>query len=167
MLHEFAEFATKITADMGYFGIFILTTLESTILPLPSEVVLLPAGYLCFKGQMSITLLIAVASLGTLCGALINYFLAFKLGRPFLLKYGKYFLMKEKTFFKTEEFFIKYGQLSTFIGRLLPVVRHLISLFAGLYKMSLVKFILYTSLGGFIWCTFLTLLGYFGGGYIA
>ncbi len=166
MLHSFIDAMLGFANGLGYFGIFLLMLAESTVLPVPSELVLLPAGILCSKGQMNLSLLIATSTLGTLVGASVNYYGAIKLGRPFMLKYGKYVLMPRQRFEKTEKFFLKYGELSTFTARLIPVARHFISLFAGLYRMHFSKFAIYTLGGGFLWCSILCLAGFFGGGYL-
>lgn len=145
---------------LGYFGIFLLMALESSLVPVPSELVMPPAGYLVQKGEMNFFLVVLAGVLGSLAGAYANYFLAHKLGRPLLLKYGKYVLISEAKFTRIESFFKSHGEVSTFIGRLLPVARHLISLPAGLAQMKHSHFIIYTALGSAIWVTILTYLGY-------
>jgi membrane protein DedA with SNARE-associated domain len=124
---------------------------------------MVPAGYLASKGEMNIYIAIGAGIIGSLAGAVFNYFLAVKYGRAFLAKYGKYVLVKEETLQKMEDFFAKHGHISTFSGRLIPAVRQYISLPAGLARMNLWKFSLYTSLGAGIWVLILTLLGYFIG----
>ena len=138
--------------------------LESSFVPFPSEVVMIPAGYLAYKGEMNLVLAILAGTLGSLTGALFNYYLAVKLGRPFLLHYGKYVMFSEASLRKMEDFFARHGHISTFTGRLIPVVRQYISLPAGLARMNLAVFSFYTSLGAGIWVTILALLGYFIGG---
>jgi len=145
---------------MGYFGIFLLMFLESTFFPFPSEVIMIPAGYLAYKGEMSLVAVILVGILGSVAGALFNYYIARYFGRAFLLTYGKYLLVKPETLEKLERFFRKHGELSTFNGRLIPGIRQLISLPAGLAKMPIVKFSLYTALGAGIWVVVLVGLGY-------
>jgi membrane protein DedA with SNARE-associated domain len=154
------DFVMTNVAHFGYWGIFFMMFLESTFFPLPSELVLIPAGYLAYKGEMDLTLIIIYGTLGSIGGALFNYYLAMYLGRSFLLKYGKYVLVKEKTILRIEEFFKIHGAISTFSGRLIPVVRHYISIPAGIAQMNLVKFIAYTAFGAGIWAMVLTLLGY-------
>jgi membrane protein DedA with SNARE-associated domain len=119
-----------------------------------------PAGYWAAEGKMNIIIAILCGTAGSLVGAYINYFAARYLGRPLILKYGKYVWITEQKFAKVETFFHKHGEISTFIGRLLPVVRHLISLPAGLAGMHHWKFALYTVLGAGLWCTVLALIGY-------
>jgi membrane protein DedA with SNARE-associated domain len=119
-----------------------------------------PAGYLAQQGQMHMTVAILCGTLGSLVGAYVNYFAAHYLGRPLLLKYGKYVWITEEKFAKVERYFKDHGEISTFIGRLLPVVRHLISLPAGLAGMNHVKFSLYTLFGAGIWISVLTFIGY-------
>ena len=154
--------------QLGYFGVFILMFIESTFSPIPpSELVMAPAGVLAQSGQMNLIILWCAGTFGSLGGALFNYCLAYWLGRPFIIKYGKYFFIKAHTFEKIETFFNKYGSMATFVGRLLPVVRHLISLPAGASKMPLVPFISWTLIGAGIWCAILLALGYiFGAQFI-
>lgn len=164
MLSEVVNFIVDKVADFGYMGIFIMMFLESSFFPFPSEVVMIPAGYLAFKGEMNLILAILSGILGSLIGAIFNYYLALKLGRSFISKYGKYILIKEETLEKMEDFFQKHGHISTFSGRLIPAVRQYISLPAGLAKMNLFIFSIYTSLGAGIWVIILAMLGYFIGG---
>ncbi len=163
MLHEIVDFIVNTVSDLGYIGIFIMMFLESSFFPFPSEVVMVPAGYLASKGEMNIYIAIGAGIIGSLAGAVFNYLLAVKYGRAFLSRYGKYVLVKEETLQKMENFFAKHGHISTFSGRLIPAVRQYISLPAGLARMNLWKFSLYTSLGAGIWVLILTLLGYFIG----
>jgi len=148
---------------MGYPGIFLLMAMESSVIPIPSELVMPPAGYLAQQGEMSMAVAILCGTVGSLVGAYANYFAAHYLGRPLILKYGKYVWITEEKFAKVETFFQRHGEISTFIGRLLPVIRHLISLPAGLAGMHHWKFSLYTVLGAGIWCTVLAWIGYFIG----
>ena len=164
MLTSIVNFIVETVGSLGYIGIFIMMFLESSFFPFPSEVVMIPAGYLAYKGEMNIYIAIVVGILGSLSGALFNYYLAVKFGRRFLIKYGKYFFIKEHTIVKMEEFFKSHGHISTFSGRLIPAVRQYISFPAGLARMNLFIFCLYTSLGAGIWVIILTLLGYFLGG---
>jgi len=160
MFEEFAMWLVQIVMSLGYFGVFILMTIESTFIPLPSELILIPAGYLVVQEQMNFALIILVAILGSVTGALINYTLAYKFGRAFLHKNAKWFLLTEDKLVKMETFFNKHGVFSTFIGRLLLGVRHYISFPAGLSKMDLKLFVIAIALGAGIWSIFLTYLGY-------
>jgi len=150
-----------------YLGIFFLMALESTVFPVPSELVIPPAGYLASQGKLSLILVILAGTIGSLAGALVNYFVSLKIGRPavlkFLKRYGKYFLLSEKSFYKVEKFWDNHGHISTFVGRLLPGVRHLISIPAGLSRMNLGFFCIYTGLGAGLWVSFLAICGYFFG----
>lgn len=163
MLSSIVNFIVETVSSLGYFGIFIMMFLESSFFPFPSEVVMIPAGYLASKGEMNIYLVLLFGILGSLAGALFNYYFAIKLGRAFLLRYGKYILISEETILKMEEFFKNHGHISTFSGRLIPGVRQYISLPAGLSRMNIFVFSLYTSLGAGIWVLILTILGYFLG----
>jgi membrane protein DedA with SNARE-associated domain len=137
--------------------------LESTFFPFPSEVVMIPAGYLVHKGEMNMAIVLFCGISGSLAGALFNYYLAIYVGRAVLIKYGKYFFIKESTIQKAERFFENHGHISTFSGRLIPAVRQLISFPAGLARMNIVSFSVYTTLGASIWVVILTLLGYYIG----
>lgn len=162
-MHAVVDWLLQTIGAMGYPGIFLLMAMESSIIPIPSELVMPPAGYLAQQGQMSMVWAIACGTAGSLVGAYVNYFAAHYLGRPLLLKYGKYVFITEEKFAKVETFFLSHGEISTFVGRLLPVVRHLISLPAGLAGMNHLKFSLYTLLGAGSWVTVLTAIGYFIG----
>lgn len=148
---------------IGYLGIFFGMFLESSMFPFPSEVVMVPAGISAASGNMNIYLVVLSGTLGSLFGALFNYFLAITLGRSVIFKIGRYFFIKPSTVIKIEDYFKKHGSISTFIGRLIPGVRQYISLPAGIARMNLAKFSIYTSLGASIWCIILTYLGYLVG----
>ena len=163
MIHEYAQLLVDLIFDWGYLGIFIMMAIESSFIPFPSEIVLIPAGYLASQGEMSVFMIMLSALGGSMIGAFINYFLAFTLGRKILVKYGKYFFIKESALLKMESFFEKHGHISTFSGRLIPGIRQLISIPAGLARMNLLEFSLFTALGAGIWALVLTLLGYFIG----
>ena len=162
-MHEIVNAIVEVVGQMGYWGIFIMMFLESTFFPFPSEVAMIPAGYLASKGDMNLILAIVVGTLGSLLGALFNYYLARKYGRKGVLAFGKYFFFTEEKLVKMEKFFVKHGSFSTFVSRLIPGVRQLVSLPAGLSKMPLNKFALYTTLGAGLWVIVLALLGYFIG----
>lgn len=162
-MYEIINWIVQIISTLGYPGIFIMMTLESSFVPFPSEVVMIPAGYLSSKGEMDIVAVILCGITGSVAGALLNYYLAIKLGRPLLIKYGKYVMFNEASLQKMEYFFVHHGHISTFTGRLIPVVRQYISFPAGLAKMNLSVFSFYTSLGAGIWVIVLTLLGYYIG----
>ena len=163
MIHEIAQFLVNQIGDMGYFGIFLLMFLESTFFPFPSEIIMIPAGYLSYQGEMNFYLVVLVGIFGSITGALLNYFLAMFMGRKIILKYGKYFFIKEETLDKLELFFTKHGEISTFTGRLIPGIRQLISLPAGLSRMNLTKFSIYTAIGAGIWIIILVFIGYIVG----
>ena len=162
-MHELAQHLVDLIFDWGYLGIFIMMAIESSFIPFPSEIVLIPAGYLASQGEMSISLIMLAALGGSLIGAFTNYYLALTLGRKFLLRYGKYFFIKEEALLKMENFFTKHGHISTFSGRLIPGIRQLISIPAGLARMNLAQFTIFTTLGAGIWALVLTLLGFFIG----
>ncbi len=163
MLENVVDFVLNTVEAWGYAGIFAMMFLESTFFPFPSEVAMVPAGYLAYQGKMNIFLAIVAGAFGSLFGALLNYYLASTFGRKFLLKYGKYFFIKEETISKMEKFFKSHGHISTFTGRLIPGIRQYISLPAGLSKMDIREFAIYTLLGAGIWVIILALIGYFVG----
>lgn len=160
MIHDIANTIVSYVGDMGYWGIFLLMFLESTFFPFPSEIIMIPAGYLAYKGEMNLYMVVLMGILGSVGGALLNYYLAKSFGRAFILRYGKYFFIKEKTLDKLESFFAKHGEISTFTGRLIPGIRQLISLPAGLARMNIAKFSFFTALGAGIWVVVLVALGY-------
>lgn len=149
----------------GYVGIFIMMTLEASFIPFPSEVALLPAGYMIGAGKMSFFPAILAGTLGSLCGALINYFLGATLGRKLLINYGKYLFLTEEKLKKMEFLFEKRGELIVFLGRFIPVVRQYISFPPGIVKMNVFKFSIFTSIGAGIYVTVMVILGYFYKGY--
>lgn len=159
-MHEIVSWLVTTIGTLGYPGIFILMAMESSVIPVPSELVMPPAGYLAQQGQMNAVVAILCGTFGSLVGAYANYMAARYLGRPLIIKYGKYVWITEEKFAKVERYFLTHGEISTFIGRLLPVVRHLISLPAGLSGMNHIRFSLYTLLGAGIWCSILTWIGY-------
>lgn len=160
MLTSFFHWLADTILALGYPGILVLMAIESSVLPLPSELVMPPAGYLAAKGQMNGVLAVVAGTLGSVIGALVNYGLALFVGEPLLRRYGKYVLVSGKSLDRSEAFFRKHGEISTLIGRLLPVVRHLISIPAGVSRMDLRRFVLFTALGAGVWCAVLTYLGY-------
>ena len=153
----------EIIAKLGYLGIFVGMIIESSFIPFPSEIIMIPAGYLASNGEMNLTLVIAIGTAGSLVGAFINYYLAQFLGRKILIKYGKYFLISEKAISKADIFFQKHGEISTLTGRLLPGIRQLISIPAGLFNMNITTFTLLTGIGSLFWVSVLTFFGYFIG----
>jgi len=163
-MHEIVDFIVNFAREFGYLGIFIMMFLESTFFPFPSEVAMVPAGYLAAQGEMNLVLAIVIGTTGSLTGALFNYYLARKFGRVGVLKFGKYFFFTEEKLQKMEKFFVDHGSFSTFVARLIPGVRQLVSLPAGLSNMNLGKFALHTTLGAGLWVTVLALLGYIIGG---
>jgi len=160
VIHTMIQWLLGTIGAMGYPGIFLLMAMESSIIPIPSELVMPPAGYLAYQGKMNMVIAILCGTAGSLIGAYINYYVSHYLGRPLILKYGKYVLISPDKFERVERFFLRHGEISTFIGRLLPVIRHLISIPAGVAGMNHLKFTLYTLLGAGLWCTILTFIGY-------
>ncbi len=146
-------------SNYGYAGIFFLMLIESANIPMPSEVTMPFAGYLVYQGQFSFLGITLAGALGNLAGSILNYYLGAFFGRPFVLKYGKYFLIPRKKFIHAENWFKKYGHEAVFIGRLLPVVRTFISLPAGIAEMDMKKFLVYTFIGSLIWSALLAYAG--------
>jgi len=151
----------------GYAFIFAFMAIESSFVPFPSEIVMLPAGFLAARGELTLhapaadlALAIAVGVAGSLAGAYFNYFLSRWLGEPFLRRYGKWFFVKPEALDRAEEVFNRYGAVTTFVCRLIPVIRQLISIPAGLSGMPLGKFTLFTGLGAGIWTAILAATGY-------
>ena len=148
-------------AYLGYGGIVFLMALESACIPIPSEVIMPAAGYLSWKGQMNLVAAILAGSLGSMLGSLTAYYAGLKLGRPLIIRYGKYIFMSEKDIERAERWFARYGGKATFISRMVPVVRTFISLPAGIGKMDVKRFTAYSFVGSIPWCAFLACLGYY------
>jgi membrane protein DedA with SNARE-associated domain len=163
MIQDIWQWLTDTMATLGYGGVVSLMALESSFFPFPSEVVVPPAAASAKSGELSLILVILAGIAGSLIGALFNYWLAVKVGRPFLLRYGRYVLISEKNFHRSEEFFRKHGEIATFVGRLLPGIRQLISFPAGLARMHMGRFLFFTTLGSGIWVVVLALVGYWVG----
>jgi membrane protein DedA with SNARE-associated domain len=163
LLHQFVAWLVDFVHHLGYLGIFLMTFVESTFVPIPAEVTMIPAGYLVQQGKMSLIPVLLASIFGTVGGAYFNYWLAKRYGRDLFIRYGKYLMMTPEKLDKLELFFHRHGAISTFTGRLIPGVRHYISFPAGLAKMDLKKFVTYTALGGAIWMTVLVMLGYYIG----
>ena len=145
---------------LGYPGIFLLMALESMIVPLPSELVMPFAGFLIAQGKFSLSLVIVASSLGSLLGSLLSYFMGKYGGNRLVLQWGKYVFLDTDDLAKTEQWFARQGEKTIFISRFIPVVRHLISIPAGIGKMNLKKFCFYTLAGATIWNSILTYAGY-------
>jgi membrane protein DedA with SNARE-associated domain len=163
------EFIVNLTGgaldNLNYFWIIVFMTIESSFIPFPSEVVMIPAAYMAAaEGQMSIPMIITCGTTGALFGALINYALAYYLGRPIVYRFansrfGHMCLINQEKVEKAEAYFYKHGVISTLIGRLIPAIRQLISIPAGLSKMNIWKFMIYTCLGAGVWNAVLVGIG--------
>ncbi len=162
-MNVFFEWVTDIYSGLGYLEITLLMALESSLFPVPSELVMIPAGYLAGSGQLNPALSVLAGTLGSLIGASANYLLGRYVGRAFLLHYGKYLLIDARKYHDAEALFLRNAYLATFVGRLLPVVRHLISLPAGVFGMAWAPFLLITALGSGLWCAVLVALGFYFG----
>ena len=160
MLDQIAQAVRDVIVSLGYPGLFLLIVLESTMVPVPSLLVMPFAGYLAAKGEFSLPIILALNSAGALTGSLLSYWLGAAGGKPLLLRYGKYLFVRPKDIEKTEEYFARHGGKTIFIGRFLPVVRHLISIPAGIARMPLPSFLTLTFLGATLWGGGLMVLGY-------
>ena len=163
MLGDFINFIVQTVGEWGYAGIFLMMFLESSFFPFPSEVAMIPAGYLAHQGQMSLVLAWCAGTAGSLAGAVFNYYLCYFFGRELVLKYGKYVGITKVKMRKFEAFFKRHGEISTFNCRLIPGIRQYISLPAGLARMNIFKFCLYTALGAGIWVAVLLAVGWYLG----
>jgi len=147
----------------GYAGIVIMMAVESTILPFPSEVALIPAGFLAWKGEMNPVLAAICGAIGSLIGATLNYTVSMWLGRPVMERIGSYVGVTAERLDAADRYFASHGEITTFIGRLIPGIRHLISIPAGVTRMNFARFALYTTLGAGMWSAVLVSLGYLAG----
>jgi membrane protein DedA with SNARE-associated domain len=162
----FQPFVDWYMSNINYVTITVLMAVESSFIPLPSELILPPAAYLATKGELNLSLIILFSTIGCVIGALFNYVLSFYLGRKIIYaladsRWARIFFINRQKVEHAEQYFLKNGNSSTFIGRLLPGIRHLISIPAGLSKMNLKKFILFTAIGSALWNSILTLMSYF------
>lgn len=156
-----------IAPTWGLVLVFAFMAVESSFIPFPSEVVMIPAGFLAARGELGLSspaaalaAAIAVGVAGSLAGAYVNYFLSLWLGKPFLEKFGKYFFVKKEPLDRACEVFNRYGAATTFVCRLVPVIRQLISIPAGIARMPLGSFTLFTGLGAGVWTAILAFIGY-------
>lgn len=156
LLRPLAEFITSVISGLGYGGIFFLMVLESALIPIPSEIIMPFSGFLAATGKLGSVGVVLAGSFGNLVGSTLTYYLGIRLGRAFLIKYGKYILFREHHLVWTEQLFQKYGDKISFVGRLLPGVRTYISLPAGIGKTNFIKFVVYTFAGSIIWNSLLT-----------
>lgn len=167
MLESLSALIIHLIQSTGYLGIFLLMTLESALIPIPSEITMPFSGFLVSQGNLSLWLVILTGAIGNLVGSLIAYAAGFYLEEKIILslvdKYGKFILMTKKDYLKTIKWFNKYGQGIAFFSRLLPGVRTFISLPAGLAEMNIWKFSIYTFLGSFVWSAFLAYVGLYLG----
>ncbi|MFH1809180.1 MAG: DedA family protein [Pseudomonadota bacterium] len=167
-LAQYIEAGVEVARVWGPLLIFIFMTIESSFVPFPSEIIMIPAGVMIARHEfvggdatgLGLTIAVAAGLAGSIAGALLNYFLARWLGRPFLHRYGRYFFVKPEALDRAEALFRKHGEITTFVCRLLPAIRQLISIPAGLSRMSLARFSLFTSLGAGIWVAILAATGY-------
>ena len=159
-MSAFLATIVSIVNGMGYLGITAAMFLESSFFPFPSELVLPPAGYLASQGKMELWIVVVLGIVGSLLGALFNYWISLRLGRPLILRFGRYVGLSARAYDRAEEAFRRHGEISTFVGRLIPGLRQYISLPAGLARMPIGKFVLFTGLGAGIWASILSLLGY-------
>jgi len=163
VLQDFAHAVQDLVVSLGYPGLFLLIVLESTMVPIPSLLVMPFAGYLASQGEFSLPVILVINSAGALLGSGVCYWIGVVGGKPFLVNYGKYFLVRKHDLERTEAFFARHGKATILIGRFLPVIRHVISVPAGIARMPLRGFFLQTFIGATIWGGALILLGYYVG----
>lgn len=163
---ESLEFVQEILQHLNYFWVTVLMAVESSFIPFPSEVVVPPAAYMAYSGPMNVVLVVLFATLGCDIGALVNYYLARHLGRPVVYRFagsrlGRLCLLSPEKIQQAEAYFVKNGATSTLVGRLIPGIRQLISIPAGLAGMPLGPFLLYTTIGAGVWNIILAAMGYY------
>jgi membrane protein DedA with SNARE-associated domain len=163
VFEAFSDWVQGIVRAGGYPVVFLLIMLESTLVPIPSELVMPFAGFMAWKGEFSLPVILVITSVGAVVGSGICYWIGVAGGKPFLASYGKYFLVRQHEIERTEAFFARHGKKTILIGRFLPVIRHIISVPAGIARMPLPGFFLQTFLGATIWGGALVLLGYYVG----
>ena len=163
---QYVEWGVAHAHVWGFAFIFVLMAIESSLIPFPSEVIMIPGGFLAYRGEltfgdplMDVITVVVCGLAGAMVGAFFNYYLALFLGRPFLYRYGKFFFLKPNVLSRAEEIFLEYGEITTFVCRLIPAIRQLISLPAGISRMPLTRFSLFTGLGAGIWSVILVAIG--------
>ncbi len=164
---ESVEFIQWCLDNLNYLTITLLMTIESSFIPFPSEIVIIPAAYKAAAGELNMFLVVLFGTIGANLGAIINYYLSLWIGRPVVYKFansriGHMCLLDQSKIEKAERYFDKHGSVSTFVGRLIPGIRQLISIPAGLSRMNFGKFILFTALGAMCWNIILAIIGYWG-----
>src|ERR687887_1218082 len=159
ILKPLVEFITSVISIMGYPGIFFLMVLESALIPIPSEIIMPFSGFLVSIGKLGLIGVILAGSFGNLVGSILTYYLGIKVGRKFVLKYGKYIFFKKEHLNFTEKLFKRYGDRISFVGRLLPGIRTYVSLPAGIGKTNFTKFVTYTFAGSLVWNSMLMYVG--------
>lgn len=163
MLEAAVDWLVNTVHEWGYAGILVMMTIESSFVPFPSEVAMIPAGYLVAQGKMNAGLAVGAGLTGSLLGAFINYGLALWLGRAIIERIGHWFLIKSAQIDAAERYFDTHGEITTLLARLIPGVRQLISVPAGLARMNVARFGLYTGLGAGFWTAILVAVGYAAG----
>lgn len=159
LMHHLLQVWSGWVTHWGYWGIILLMAMESSIFPVPSEIVIPPAAFLAAQGQLSFTGVIMAGTVGSYLGAAITYWVALLVGRPLILKFGRYFFVSPEKLARAEVWLNRYEAGGVFFARLLPVIRHLISIPAGVIRMSFVTFSLMTIAGSAIWCAILAYIG--------
>ncbi|GBF35449.1 lipoprotein B [Desulfocucumis palustris] len=159
IIEVMAREVTVRIAALGYWGVAIGMAIESANIPLPSEIIMPFGGYLVSTGQLNLYWTAVAGAVGGTVGSVISYILGLYGGRPFLLKYGRYFGVSHKNFDIAEKWFLRYGEATVFFTRLMPIIRTFISFPAGISGMNFPRFVIYTFLGSLPWCFFLTYLG--------
>ena len=154
-----AVWIMSVISSMGYGGIVLLMAIESACIPLPSEIIMPFAGYLVFKGEMVLWIVAFMGALGCVLGSIPAYYVGKTGGRTLAEKYGRFVLISKKDLKMADDWFKNYGEIIIFVGRLLPAVRTFIALPAGIARMNMTKFIIYTFVGSFIWCWALAYIG--------
>ena len=158
-MHQLLELWFSWVLNWGYLGIIVLMAMESSIFPVPSEVVIPPAAFLAAQGHLSFTGVVVAGTVGSYLGSAITYWVSRVLGRPLIMRYGKYFLLGPDKLARAEAWLVRYEAGGIFFARLLPVIRHLISIPAGIVRMNFWTFSVVTIIGSAIWCYILALLG--------
>lgn len=159
IIRPLIEFITSFISSVGYLGIFFLMILESAMIPIPSEIIMPFSGFLVSTGKFGPILVVLAGSLGNLVGSILTYYFGLRVGRAFIIKYGKYVFFKREHLEFTERLFKNYGDKISFVGRLLPVIRTYVSLPAGIGRTNFIKFVFYTLIGSLIWNSILTFAG--------